>query len=182
MKGQIAFTSIAAALLCLLLLSCGRDSNRLYGHWKLIPGKSVSIDPWADLMLDINGDGTHVTIVKHYSAGHTHDRRVDSMTVNTEGNEEIVSIPPGRWLGQVSMGIYYGPVTKRHALARMSDSNNALHIDTRETLETAQGKTEVEVKETYALASDGSTIQWSENRSTRRSGPPLTYTFARARQ
>jgi hypothetical protein len=180
MKGQIAFVPSAAALLCLLLLSCGRDSNRLYGHWKLIPGKSVSIDPWADLVLDIHGDGTHVTVVKRYSAGHTHDRRVDSMTVNTEGNEEIVSIPPGRWLGEVSMGIYYGSVTTRRAMARMRDSNNELHINTHETLETSQGETDVEVKETYALVSDGSTMQLSENRSTRRSGPPLTYTFARA--
>ena len=182
MKGKIAFVSIAAALFCLLLLSCGRDSNRLYGHWKLIPEKSASIDPWADLVLDIHGDGNHVTIVKRYSAGHKHDRRVDSMTVNMKGNEEIVPIPPGRWLGEVSMGIYYGPETKRHVLARMSDSNNELHIDTRETLQTAQGETDVEVKETYALASDGSTVQLSENRSTRRSGPPLTYTFARATQ
>jgi hypothetical protein len=180
MKGQISVVPIAAALLCLLLLSCGRDSNRLYGHWKLIPEKSGSIDPWADLVLDIHGDGTHVTVVKHYSAGHAHDRRVDSMTVNTEGNEEIVPIPPGRWLGQVSMGIYYGSVTKRRVMARMSDANNELHIDMRETLETAQGETDVEVKETYTLLSDGSTVQLSENRSTRRSGPPLTYTFARA--
>ncbi len=182
MKGQPGFVSIAAALLCLLLLSCGRDSNRLYGRWKLIPGKSVSIDPWADLVLEIHGDENHVTIVKRYSAGNAHDRRVDSMTVNTEGHEEIVSIPPGRWLGQVSMGIYYGPETKRHVQARMSDSHNELHIDTRETLETAQGGTTVDVKETYALAPDGLTVQLSENRSTRQSGPPLTYTFARATQ
>lgn len=182
MKGKIAFVSIAAALFCLLLLSCGRDSNRLYGHWKLIPEKSASIDPWADLVLDIHGDGAHVTIVKRYLGGSTHDRRVDSMTGNTEGNEEIVPIPPGRWLGEVSMGIYYGPETKRHVLARMSDSNNDLHIDSRATLQTAQGETDVEVKETYALASDGSTVQLSENRSTRRSGPPLTYTFARTTQ
>ena len=80
------------------------------------------------------------------------------------------------------MGIYYGPETKRHVLARMSDSNNELHIDSRATLQTAQGETDVEVKETYALASDGSTVQLSENRSTRTSGPPLTYTFARTTQ
>ena len=182
LKGPIPVGSITAALFCLLLLSCNHDTNRLYGHWKLIPDKSVSIDPWADLVLDIHGDGTHVTIVKRYSAGNTHDRRVDSMTVNTEGKEEIVPIPPGRWLGEVSMGIYYGPETKRHVLARMSDSKNELHVDTRETLQTAQGETDVDVKETYALASDGSTVQLSENRSTRRSGPPLTYTFVRATQ
>lgn len=182
MKSEIALISIAAALFCLLLLSCTRDSNRLYGHWKLIPEKSVSIDPWADLVLDIHGDGTHVTIVKRYSGGNAHDQRIDSMTVNTEGNEEIVPIPPGRWLGEVSMGIYYGPETLRHVLARMSESNNELHITTRETLQTAQGETEVEVKETYALAPDGSTVHLSESRSTRMSGPPLAYAFARATQ
>jgi hypothetical protein len=179
MKGLIAFVSIAAVLFSLLLLSCGRDSSRLYGHWKLIPGKSASIDPWADLVLDIHADGSNVTIVKRYSAGNMHDRRVDSMTVNTEGHEVTVSIPPDRWLGEVSMGIYYGTETQRHVVARMDDPNNELHIDARETLETAQGKTDVEVKETYSLVSDGSALQLSENRSTRRSGPPLIYTFAR---
>lgn len=182
MKSHSIFISIAVSIFCLLLASCGRDSIRLDGHWKLIPEKSVSIDPWADLVLDIHSDGTHVTIVKRYLGGNTHDRKVDSMTVNTQGNEETVPIPPGRWLGEVSMGIYYGPDTKRHVVARMNDSHNELHIDMRETLETAQGETDVEVKETYALVSDGSTVQLSENRSTRRSGPPLTYTFARAAQ
>lgn len=182
MKSRIAVVSIAAALFCLVLLSCGRNSNRLYGHWTLIPGKSVSIDPWADLVLDIRGDASHVTIVKRYSAGNAHDRRIDSMTVSTEGGEEIVPIPPGRWLGEVSMGIYYGPGSQRHVHARLSDSSNELRVDTRETLETSQGEAAVEVKETYALVSGGSEIQLSENRSTRMSGPPLTYTFTRAKK
>ncbi len=182
MKGLIICISFAAAFSCLLLLSCGRDGNRLDGRWKLVREKSVSLDPWVDLVLDIRIDGTHVTLVKRYFGGNAHDRRVDSMTVNTQGKEEIVPIPQGRWLGEVSMGIYYGPETKRHVLARINDSRNELHIDTREPLETAQGETGVEVKETYTLASDGSSIQLTENRSTRRSGPPLTYTFARAAQ
>ena len=182
MNARIVILAVAAALFCLLLLSCGRHSNRLYGHWKLIPEKSVSIDPWADLVLDIHGDGTRVTIVKRYSAGNAHDRRVDSMTVSTEGIEEVVPIPPGRWLGEVSMGIYYGPGTQRHVLARMSDDTNELDVDTRETLQTAQGETDVEVHATYTPAPDGSTVRLREHRSTRMSGPELTYTFARAAQ
>ena len=170
--------SLTATLFCMLLGSCGQGRNRLDGHWELIPEKSASIDPWARLELDIHSDGTRVTIVKRYFAGHPHDRRVDSMTVNTDGREEVVPVPPGRWLGEVSMGIYYGPDTKRYVLARMNDTHNELHIDTRETLQTAQGATEVDVKEIFALSSDGSAVQWSETRSTR-SGPPLTYTFAR---
>jgi hypothetical protein len=60
----------------------------------------------------------------------------------------------------------------------MNSAHNELQIDGRETLQTAQGVTVVDVKEIFALSSDGSTVQWSETRSTR-SGPPLTYTFAR---
>jgi hypothetical protein len=182
MKGHNVFLSIAATLFCLLLLSCGHDGNRLDGRWKLIREKSASIDPWVDLVLEIRTKGTHVSIVKRYLGGNSHDHRVDSMMVDTKGSEEIISLPPGRWLGEVSMGLYYGPETKRHVLGRINESQSELHIDTRETLETAQGETEVEVKETYTLASDGSSVQLSENRSTRRSGPPLAYTFSRATQ
>ncbi len=179
MKSVIAIVSIAAALVCTLPHAYGRDSNSLDGHWTLIREKSASIDPWNDLVLDIHIEGTHVTIVRRYSAGNALDRTADSMSVNTEGREEIVPAPRGRWLGEVSMGIYYGPKSERHVLARISDSGNLLQMETREMLQTAQGETEVEVKETFALSSDGSRIQWSESRSTRKAGPPLVYTFER---
>ncbi len=181
MKSHI-FVSIAAALFCTFLVSCTRENNRLDGRWKLVKEKSASIDPWGDLELDIRTNGAQVTIVKRYSAGHPRDRRIDSMTVNTEGNKEIVSIPAGRWLGEVSMGIYYGPNAKRHVQARMNDARNELLVDSRETLQTAQGTIEVNVKETFALLPDGSTAQWKETRSTRTSGPPLTCTFSRVAQ
>lgn len=173
---------LVAALFCTLLVSYAQDPGRLDGHWKLIAEKSASIDPWSRLNLDIATDGSRITIVKRYDAGNVLDRRVDSMTVNTLGKEEIVSIPPGRWLGEVSMGIYYGPNTKRHVVARMNDARSGLNVDMRETLQTAQGAIEVNVSDVYALASDGSSLQLSEARSTRTSGPPLTYMFARVIQ
>ena len=182
MKGRIAVLSFAAVLFCTILVSHGQDRNRLDGHWKLIKEKSASIDPWSDLTLEIQTSGTQATIVKRYSAGHPLDRRVDSMTVDTRGKEEIIPVPSGRWLGQVSMGVYYGPTTKRYVQARMSDPANKLQVDSRETVQTAQGAVEVRVKETYTLTSDGSTIQWNETRSTRTSGPPLPYTFSRIAQ
>ena len=179
MKSRAIVAPIVAALCCTLLLSCGRDNKRLEGHWNLVPEKSASIDPWTSLALDIHTDGTRVTIVKRYSAGHPHDRRVDSITVNMQGREETVPVPPGRWLGEVSMGVYYGPNTTRRALATMNDAHNELRVDIRETLQTAQGAIEAEVKNTYALSPEGSSMQWSETRSTRESGPPLSYTFTR---
>jgi hypothetical protein len=179
MKGYNTVVPVVAALCCILLASCDRDNKRLEGHWKLVPEKSASIDPWTSLLLDIHTDGTHVTIVKRYSAGHPHDRRVDSITVNMQGREDTVPVPPGRWLGEVSMGIYYGPQTLRHVVAQMNESRTELHIDSRKAVQTAQGTAEVVVKEVFTLGPDGSTVQWSETRSTRRSGPPLNYTLAR---
>ena len=182
MKAPFVVLSLVAALFCTLIAFSTGEDGRLGGHWKLVPEKSGSIDPWNQLGLDIVTEGSHITIVKRYDAGNALDRRVDSMTVNTVGSEEVVSVPPGRWLGEVSMGVYYGPNTKRRVTARMNDSRNGLQVDTRETLQTAQGAIEVTVKDVYTLAPDGSSLQLSQTRSTRTSGPPLTYTFARVIQ
>ena len=173
---------LMAGLLCTPPGAYSFDGSRLDGRWKLVPGQSASIDPWSDLILDIRVDGSHATIVKRFSAGSPLDRRVDSMTVNLRGEEEIVSVPSGRWLGEVSMGIYYGPHTKRQVKARMSESRGALQIDSRETVQTAQGSVEVDVREIFTPSPDGSTIQWHVTRSTRLSGPPLAYTFSRVTQ
>ncbi len=182
MKGHFVVLSTIALLCCMLNASDGQEKGRLDGHWKLDPDKSASIDPWNHFELDILTDESRVTIVKRYDAGNPLDRRVDSMTVNSSGKEEIVSVPPGRWLGEVSMGIYYGPNTKRRVMARMNDARTGLNVDMRETLQTAQGAVEVNVSDVYTLASDGSSLRMSEARSTRTSGPPLTYTFARVIQ
>jgi hypothetical protein len=182
MKGLAVSGLLAAALISTISDSYCGDGSRLNGHWKLLPDKSASIDPWTDLMLDIHTDGPLVTVVKRYSAGHPHDVRVDSMTVNTQGLEATLPVSPGRWLGEVSMGIYYGPHAQRHVLAQLNESHNELYIDSHETLETAQGETEVDAKNAFTLSPDGLTMQWNETRSTRMSGPPMTYTFVRVTQ
>ena len=170
---------IIAALLWTHNAAYCSEGNRMDGHWKLVPARSSSIDPWSDLFLDIRVEGSSVTIVKRYSAGHPHDVRVDSMTVSVQGGEEIVPVPPGRWLGEVSLGIYYGPHTQRRVRARMIDSRDELQVDSHETVQTAQGSAEVDSQETFVISPDGSTMQWQVTRSTRTSGPPLNFTFAR---
>jgi hypothetical protein len=162
--------------------SQAQERQQLNGRWKLDPQKSASIDPWSTLELGILVEGNRATLVKRYSAGHVLDRRTDSMTVNLEGREEDLSVPAGRWLGQVSMGIYYGPGTQRHVQASANSSFTELHFAEHEMLQTAQGAIESNITETFTLSPDGSTLQWSEVRSTRKSGPPLTYTFVRIAQ
>jgi hypothetical protein len=166
------------------ILSCSQTQERhqLDGRWKLDAKKSASIDPWGTLELEILVQGNRATLVKRYSAGHVLDRRTDSMTVNIEGREEILPVPAGRWLGQVSMGVYYGPGTQRYVKASANSSRTELVFAERELLQTAQGAIESNVTETFTLSPDGSTLQWSAVRSTRKSGPPLTYTFVRIAQ
>ena len=101
------------------------------------------------------------------------------MTVGLGGVEERVPIPPGRWLGEVSMGIYYGPHAERRVRARMNDSRDTLLIVSRDIVQTAQGSAEVDARDTFTLSADASTLQWHATRSTRTSGPPLVITFSR---
>ena len=178
MNGHSITASIVAMLCCTILVSCGRERHRMDGRWSLVAAKSASIDPWTSFTLAIRTNGSSVSIIKEYSAGHPHDRRVDSMTVNMNGGEEVVSVPPGRWLGEVSMGVYYGPGMIRQVMARMNDAHNELLVESRETLQTGQGTIDVQMNESFTLSSDGSTIRWSEARSTR-AGAPRIYELVR---
>ncbi len=182
MRRSAVTVPIAVALACTLFVAYGHDRSSLDGRWKLVREKSASIDPWTDLVLEIQTEASRLTLVKRYSAGHPHDRQVDSMTVNTEGREEIVPAPQGRWLGEVSMGVYYGMNSARHVVARMNDAGNVLQIETHETLETGQGTTDIDSKESFTLLSDGSTMQWTVSRSTRKASPRLTFTLERMKR
>ncbi|MDH3252829.1 MAG: hypothetical protein OEM41_08555 [Ignavibacteria bacterium] len=168
--------------LCVCSLLCLQESNAnnnsLAGHWKLLPEKSSSIDPWRTLTLDIRLQKDTIIMVKTFSAGNQHDVRRDSIGVSTEGKEQIVPIPSGRWLGGVSMGVYYGSASVRRLRARWNADESQLSIDFREVLETSQGVTEITVNQTFAISSDGSTLTLTEARSTR-AASPMRYEFVR---
>lgn len=157
---------LAVVVFVLSLQACAPTSHGLDGHWKLVAEQSSSIDPWRSVVLDISRSPDSISIRKTYSAG-SYDRRVDLMVVNTKGIEQVVPVPPGRWLGQVSMGVYYGPGATRTVKARWSE-NGELIMEIRETVQTAQGESLIESQQTFAIQPDG-TLKIHEERSTRSS-------------
>jgi hypothetical protein len=169
------------ALTCACSLFC-MDGNQmsgpsLAGTWKLLPEKSSSIDPWRNLTLLLRFRQDTVVIVKTYSAG-SRDVRRDSVEVNTRGEEQTLPISPGRWLGGVSMGVYYGSSSVRHVRARWNAGGNELSIDTGEVLETSQGEVDVAIRQTFT-SPDASSLILAEARSTRVSAQPMRYVFVR---
>ena len=162
----------------LSLQACAPASTGLDGRWKLVPEQSSSVDPWSSVVLDISRSPDSISIKKTYSAGNAFDRRIDLMVVNTKGMEQVVPVSPGRWLGQVSMGVYYGPGATRTVKARWSE-NGELIMEIRETVQTAQGESLIERKQTFAIQSDG-TLKIREERSTR-SGVLMNWIFKHER-
>jgi len=158
--------------------ACVPASHGFDGHWKLVPEHSSSVDPWSSVVLDIGRSPDSISIRKTYSAGNAFDRRIDLMVVNTKGIEQVVPVPPGRWLGQVSMGVYYGPGATRHVKARWSEDGELI-MEIRETVQTAQGESLIESKQTFAIQSDG-TLKIHEERSTR-SGLSMNWIFTHER-
>jgi hypothetical protein len=168
-------------LICVCSLFCLNGSQMrgqsLTGHWKLLPEESGSIDPWRNLTLVVRLRQDTVVIVKTYSAG-SHDVRRDSMEVNTRGEEQTIPVPPGRWLGGVSMGVYYGSSSVRYVRARWNADGDELSVDTREVLETSQGEVDITIRQTFS-SPDASTLTLTEARSTRVSASPMRYVFVR---
>jgi hypothetical protein len=180
MKNFIKGTDLFACVFSMLLLqACSSNHPSLEGHWKILPEQSSSIDPWNTITLDILSEKDTIAIVTTYGAGNPYDIRMDSIRVNTFGIEQTAPIPPGRWLGEVSMGVYYGPASVRHVTARWNADRSELNLESRETLETSQGEVEATSRRTFSSSSDGSTLTVTETRSTRSSGSPIKYVFAR---
>ena len=170
---------IPLAIACALSLqACTPASHGFDGHWKLVSEQSSSVDPWTSVLLDISRSQDSISVRKTYSAGNAFDRRSDLMVVNTKGIEQVVPVPPGRWLGQVSMGVYYGPGATRTVKARWSE-NGELIMEIRETVQTAQGESLIESNQTCSIQSDG-TLRIQEERSTR-SDVLMNWIFTRER-
>ena len=163
----------------LCLHQCSNNRYGIEGHWRLLREKSSSIDPWSTLTLDIGLQNDTVVIVKTYSAGNPHDVRKDSIRVNTRGTEQTLPMPSDRWLGEVSMGVYYKPSSFRHVTASWNADGKELGMEVRETLETSQGEIETTTRKTYTVSPDASTLIVAEKRSTRLSGPSMGYEFVR---
>ena len=116
---------LALAAVFLMAAACERlsaaepDASALAGRWKLERERSTNIDPWREMIYDIQLKGSEITLVRTLRSGRYHQR--DSMLINADDQERETPLAQGKWMEQV-------PVYNK-ALLDFCRSNSALAID-----------------------------------------------------
>ena len=167
----LAVVSVAVALL--LAAGAPPPHEAFEGQWSLRPKQSSPVDPWGDLSLEIDVEGSRVTIEHHWSAGRF--ASTDSMTIETGG--AVNRVPAGRWLDNRHLNISIPDRATREVTARWLGDGRTLQVVSRFPVQTSQGRSSIRILNEYRLGPDRQSLALLQLRSTR--PRPVHYLFRR---
>jgi len=144
--------------------------------WEIIPHKSTDIDLYGTLTVDIRRAGQFVTVVNTWGKGRSFR---DSLRVTTDGSTTNVPVANRVFPTNVFMGLMMTAGTDRLITASWENNGSILKLRELSQVHGSQGAVQMKAVHVYALSSDGETIAYTIERSTRRAGPPLRYTLKR---
>jgi hypothetical protein len=175
-----AFLRIAIIAAIMFILPCGLSAQpeaSLDGSWELIPAHSQDMDHFRSFALTIRTTGQSVTVVQVWRA-----RQVfrDSVTLVPGGKE--VSLPLAGWVNppNVYMGMRRVEGTMRQLAAKYENNGRTLLVTEKLQHESSQGAKTVVIEHRYSLTAEKEMLEYTVTRSTRKSGPPMKYTFKKA--
>jgi hypothetical protein len=177
MKSHLRVLFFAVLVLSLPLLARTQPPPSLDGSWELIPAHSIDIDHFRSFALTIRTSGSAVTVVQTWKARQTFK---DSVTIVPGGKE--IEVPLAGWVNptNVYMGMRRPEGSKRLFSARYEDSGRTLVITEILSHQSSQGIKPVTVTHRYGLTQEKDMLEYQVQRSTRKSGPEMKYTFKKA--
>lgn len=148
----------------------------LDGVWELMPALSADIDHFRNLTLTIRTSGNAVTVVQ---AWRSRQAVTDSFTVTAGGPATVVSVR--HWVNpfNVYMGLRMIEGDKRRVSALLEDNGKTLVLRDQVTLRGSQGSAPVVMTHRYSLTPEGDILTYQVSRSTRKTGPAISYTLKR---
>lgn len=141
------------------------------GSWGIDRSQSTAIDPWGNILLEIEVDGDAVTIERTVRTG----RRISTATYELEVGK-TVNVPIEWWTGNRHIGAYIGGDGTEAMRAEWLDERT-LGVVSNYILATSQGETPVRSTFEYRLSPDKSLLTVIELRSSR--DRPVTHVFKR---
>jgi len=153
-----------------------QDVSHLDGDWKLVPSTSTDIDHFRSLSITIRTSGQEVTVVHTW---HARVSIIDSFTVTPGGGRS--TLPVTEWVSpfNVHMSMRRLEGSMRTLSARYDSSTNALIVLEELLHRGSQGTKTVTLEHRYALSDGDEILTYTVLRSTRRSGPAMTYLLKR---
>jgi hypothetical protein len=147
----------------------------LAGTWDLIPGRSTDIDHFGALTVVVNESGDSLTVLRVWGRGRTFR---DSLTLVP--GAPPVSLVLRSWVlpGNIFMGLRIPPGGARRVSAAW-EGNNRLRVDERFPVRGSQGVVPVTAVHTYEVTDGGDVLVYTEERSSRKSGPETRYMLKR---
>jgi hypothetical protein len=161
----------SASVIWWMLCASAWSVPSLSGKWVVEPAQNSALDPWRKIVLDIEVEGSAVTIAREVSAG----RRVSSATYPLK-IDETVKVPVAWWTGNRHIGAYMGGDGTETMRATWLD-DRTLGVVSHYTLATSQGETPVRSTFEYRLSTDQQRLTVIELRSSR--DRPIVHVYTR---
>jgi hypothetical protein len=136
--------------------------------------RSTALDPWRRLDMEIEVNGSQVTIVRTFGGG----SRVATETMNLDTSIPTQTITVEGWWDNRHIGAYLGNNRQVDVTALWLDDDQTLQLLIEMVLETSQDSTPVRVIREMRLSDDGETLVVIEIRSSR--NKPIVRFFKRA--
>jgi hypothetical protein len=165
---------IFVPVVLLAALCAAQEERGFLGSWELLPAKSTEIDLYGVLSLRFKQAGPTVELIQTWGKGRTF---TDSLLLRTGDAINPVPVTDRVFPSNVFMGLKMPVGTARRIAARWEDNGRALALEERFDVRGSQGPAPVHVLHRYALSSDGNELTYTVRRSTRMTGPVITYTF-----
>jgi hypothetical protein len=169
----------ASLLLCtILVLPCSGPAQTdpaLLGSWELLPDKSTEIDLYGMLSVSIARRGGAVEVVRKFGSARFF---TDSLVLTPGGKTVAKTIDSRVFPTNVFMGLSMPTGARREVRAWWEEG--ALKMQEDFPLRGSQGATPVRVVNTFRVTKEKDILQYTLERSTRTSGPPVSYLLKRS--
>jgi len=154
-------------------LAAEEDLAGLAGTWRFDPANSSDLSPWQTLDLEIDVQGSKVTLTRHLGAG----RRTFDDVTPLDLSQAVNVVPVEWWSDNRHLGAYIGGDHTKKVRTEVLDGGRILRTITDLVLDTQQGARAVNILTDYKLSVSGTQLTVVELRSTR--NQPIVYVFKR---
>jgi hypothetical protein len=176
MRFRILLPYVCGLFLCLPHHGRAQLTSSLAGTWECIQGQSSDIDHFRTLAIDIRLDGKKATVVQRWRARLL---VTDSLTVIPGGPG--IQVPVTHWVNphNVHMGLRLTEGDTRSITAEPGNGGKTLIIREVVNFRGSQGSRPVTVTHRYTLGAEDDILTYHVTRSTRTTGPEVSYTLKR---
>jgi len=163
-------------LLSLLTTAAAAQDPAFNGKWKLLKAQSSDLDYFQQATLEFALRPDEVTIATWRGP-----RRpfAETLTVKTDGRPQSVETKDGSFADDLFMAVRL-PLGGTRRVTACWQSPSVLTVTEEFTADTSQGTTPMSLTRTYELSEHRDLLTCRLTRSTRRTGPPVSFVYKRA--